>query len=318
MRSPTQPAASRRAIPSAARESTWHAPDNHPIRRIDWAPPQDAKGSLLFLPGRGDAYEKYLEALDHWHAGGRAVTAIDWRGQAGSGRLADDQRTGHVEDFSYWIDDLAAFWKEWTAATPGPHVVVAHSMGGHLVLRALGERRIAPDAAVLIAPMLGFAGPKLPRALLHGASKVMTWIGDPQRPAWKWSERPGEMPEGRIDLLTHDPARYADEQYWRDTRSELAMGAGSWRWMERAIASNRQVTRASVLRRIETPILFVATRVDRLVSASAIRRAHRLLPDSQLLEFGPEAAHEILREVDPVRDRALDRIDAFLAEKAPA
>ena len=46
----------------------------------------------------------------------------------------------------------------------------------------------------------------------------------------------------------------------------------------------------------------------------AIRRAVRLLPDARLLEFGPEAAHEILREADPVRDRALARIDSFLAE----
>ncbi|MFM2302401.1 MAG: hypothetical protein RLZZ84_2137, partial [Pseudomonadota bacterium] len=51
----------RRAIPPAAVESHWQAADGHALRRIDWpVPAGSAKGSLLFLPGRGDFYEKYL------------------------------------------------------------------------------------------------------------------------------------------------------------------------------------------------------------------------------------------------------------------
>ncbi|RYY33462.1 MAG: alpha/beta hydrolase, partial [Sphingomonadales bacterium] len=33
--------------------------------------------------------------------------------------------------------------------------------------------------------------------------------------------------------------------------------------------------------------------------------------------FGDEARHEILREADPVRDRAMQAIDRFLAASAP-
>ena len=36
------------------------------------------------------------------------------------------------------------------------------------------------------------------------------------------------------------------------------------------------------------------------------------MPRAELLRFGAEAAHEILREADPVRDQALERIDEFL------
>ena len=51
----------RRAIPAHARESRWLAADGHAIRRIDWPGANDARrGSILFLPGRGDNYEKYL------------------------------------------------------------------------------------------------------------------------------------------------------------------------------------------------------------------------------------------------------------------
>jgi lysophospholipase len=306
------PVFDRRAIPREAAETTWKLPDGHALRRIDWALPRGtAHGSLLFMPGRADAYEKYLESLNHWYRCGWGITAADWRGQAGSGRLGADAVTGHVEDFAVWIDDLAALWNAWKAGTPGPHVLVAHSMGGHIALRALAEKRIDPDALVLSAPMLGIIGLKLPLPLLHGVAKLMTRIGDKRRPAWKWSERPGEVPEERINLLTHDANRYADELWWRGQRKELNMGAASWGWVERAYDSVRRLERPGALEAIQTPVLMLATTADRLVDFAAIARAVRRLPKGELLRFGAEASHEILREIDPVRDKALAAVDAF-------
>ena len=56
------------------------------------------------------------------------------------------------------------------------------------------------------------------------------------------------------------------------------------------------------------------------VPLSAVRTfeaAARRLPNGELLAFGKEARHEILREVDAVRDRAMDAIAAFLDRVAP-
>lgn len=309
----------RRAIPPAARESVWRAADGHELRRIDWpggAGP--ARGSILFFPGRGDHYEKYLETLEEWHRAGWRVTAADWRGQAGSGRLGKDAVTGHVEDFGIWIDDLGAFWKSWVAETPGPHVISGHSMGGHLVMRALVEHRVSPDAAVLSAPMIGVNGPPLPLPMLHAVARVMTVVGDPTRQAWKWSEKPGALPAARANLLTHDADRYADEQWWRDHRPELVMGPASWRWVERAYASARRLEQAGALESVDVPVLILSTSADKLVSHPANLRAAARLPKGELVAFGPEAHHEILREVDAVRDRAMIAIAEFLDRVAPA
>lgn len=305
----------RREIPAAARESAWTAPDGQPLRRIDWA--GSGRGSLLFLAGRGDFYEKYLETLAHWAARGWRVTALDWRGQAGSGRLGLDPRTGHCEDFADWVRDLAAFWAGWRCDGPAPHVIAAHSMGGHLALRALAEGAVDPAALVLSAPMLGFTG-RVPGALLHPLARLMAKLGDPRRPGWKWSEKPGEKLAWRAALLTHDAERYADELWWREARPELAMGPGSWRWVERAYASMRGLAARGVLERVTMPVIIVATTADRLVAYPAIERAARRLPRGELVRFGAEAAHEILREADPVRDKALRRIDQFLDQVAPA
>lgn len=301
----------RRAIPAGTVECKWTAPDGHVIRRIDW-PHTSPRGALLFMNGRGDFYEKYLEALAHWHRQGWALTAFDWRGQGGSGRLGNDPYTGHVDDFSTWIGDLRSLWQDWAASHPGPRIAIGHSMGGHLALRAAAENAIDPAALVLCAPMLGLRDGNMPDAVIHTVARLMCRLGDPARPAWKWSEKPGQPPDSRGELLTHDPERYADELWWRAARPELVMGPGSWRWVERAYASMRGLARSAVLARVRQPVLLLATDRDALVSYKASARAAARLPDCELVNFGERARHEILREADPVRLDALAQIDAFL------
>jgi lysophospholipase len=306
-------------VPADARESRWLAADGHAVRRfdLDVSAGVAPRGSILFMPGRGDGYEKYLETLIHWHRTGWRVTSADWRGQAGSGRFGSDDVTGHIGDFGMWVADLAALWRAWTAETPAPHILAGHSMGGHLALRAAAESAVTPAALVLTAPMLGLTT-RLPPGPMHLAARAMATLGDDRRPAWKWNDKPGEVPASRIDLLTHDAERYSDELFWRAERPELVMGPGSWRWVERAYASMRALSEPGVLERMAIPTLILASTADRLVSYSAIARAARRLPNAELMTFGSEARHEILREADPVRDRALAAIDVFLSKVAPA
>lgn len=185
-------------------------------------------------------------------------------------------------------------------------------MGGHLVLRAVVEGLVWPDALMLSAPMLGFLPAWLPLALQRTWASAMCATGDRRRPAWKWSEKPGEIPPQRIELLTRDVARYADEQWWREARPELAMGPGSWGWVAAALRSMAVLAQPGKLEGVTLPVLLLAAAHDRLVSFPAIRRAAARLPNSELVVFGAEARHELLREHDAVRDKALEEIDQFL------
>lgn len=317
---PCLTADTRRAIPPQAVEQIWHTPDRAAIRRIDWpghrAAGEPARGSILFLPGRADFYEKYLETLDHWHQQGWRVTALDWRWQAGSGRYYRDPRIGGVHSFATWVGDLARFWADWSAARQGPRVLIGHSMGGHLVLRALAEARLRPDAVVLSAPMLGFVTP-IPRVLQPAFARAMCAIGDPARMAWRDGEAPGQSAATRGLALTHDTARYADELWWRERRPVLHLGPASWDWVKKAGESIRLIEQPGLLEAIETPVLAVAARHDALVSWPAIQAAMARIPHGELVDFGREAAHELLREADPVRDRVLAAIAEFLDRVAP-
>lgn len=308
----------RRAIPAGAVESRWNAADGWPLRRIDWMADGPPRGSILFMPGRGDIYEKYLETLAHWQAQGWNVTSADWRGQGGSGRMSDHQYVGHIHDFSQWIDDIAGFWADWVVSRPGPYVVVGHSMGGHLIARAIQEKRITPDAAVLSAPMLGLKGLGLPLSVGHMVTKLMRGLGKPERPAWKVSEKPASPLAIRQTLLTHDDDRYQDELWWWAERPELVMGPASWHWVERAYESIIRLNAPGAWEKVKVPMLLIGTSADQLVDNKATVAAAARIPGAELLSFGREARHEVLREVDPIRDRILATIDDFLARKAPA
>lgn len=307
-----------RSLPADMTIAHWPAADGWPLRRFDRPAPAGTRrrGSLLFQGGRGDFIEKYVEALGHWHARGWALTGFDWRGQGGSGRFLSDPAIGHAPSLDPLLDDLAGYVDRWLVDAPGPHVLIGHSMGGHLILRLLAERRPAVTAAVLVAPMLGFATGSLPPWAAGMIARAALLAGRGERAAWRDGDRPGGDPIGRQRNLTHSAERYADEQYWKAQMPEIGVGAPSWGWLAASIRSMAETARAGRLEGVQTPILILAAPGDRLVSTPAIRAAVARLPHGRLIEYAG-SAHEILREADGVRLPALAAIDAFLDEAAP-
>lgn len=304
-------------LPLAPWLSPWVAPDGWVHRRYDRPrmAGTDRRGRLLFQTGRADMIEKYGEAIDHVRAQGWDVSAFDWRGQGGSGRLAQGD-TGHIDRFDRLIDDLAAFYDDWVAEDDGPHVVLGHSMGGFVTLAALAAGRIAPRAAILVAPMLALRSPIGQWA----GSRIANWQirrGDPLRPAWQRLETPAAA-AARQKRLTHDLARFADQQAFRRQWPELCLGSPSWQWVAEAFRATAALRDDPGLTRIATPVLMLVAQADRLVDARAAGRIAARLPQGELVAFGQGCAHEILREADPVRANALAAIDAFLARRVPA
>ncbi|TFI57867.1 alpha/beta hydrolase [Sphingomonas parva] len=303
----------RRALPADARLSRWQAPDGWSYRRIDWSLPDAARGSLLFAGGRGDFIEKYVEPLGHWRAQGWRVTSFDWRSQGGS---RGDIAGGHLDSLDVLVDDLAALIEDWRREAPGPHVVIAHSMGGHVLARVLAERRPALDAAVLVAPMLMVNSAPFPAWAAAWIAAGMTAIGFGKVPLLRGVSPLPPTGSPRQAILTGCPERYSDELYWWQKEPGYNLGGPSWGWVRAAFRSSAALTRDR-LAGIEVAVLLVATARDRLVSPTAIRKAAATIPGAELLMF-PDAGHEILREADPVRLEALAAIDDFLARKAGA
>lgn len=298
----------RRALPPGAVFSTWRTPDGWPLRRMDWLQPKgaSARGNLLFASGRGDFIEKYIEAIGHWYAQGWNVTAFDWRGQGDS---RGDIIGGHLDSFDPLVDDAAALIEAWLGERDGPHVAIAHSMGGHLLLRTLAERHPKLDAAVLVAPMIGINATPIPTWLGRRVARALAGLGLNRRRAWKQNERPAPGDTSRQTYLTSSLDRYGDELWWRIRHPAYDLGPPTWGWLNAAYRSIKKLS-PEALAGVTIPVLIVGAARDRLVSPTAIRRAIRALPKVEA-EIFPDAAHEILRESDPIRLAALDRIDGF-------
>jgi lysophospholipase len=298
----------RRHIPDGMRFAEWRAADGWPLRSFSWPQPGAARGSLLFLTGRGDFIEKYLEILIHWYGAGWTIAGFDWRGQGGSGRMLADPLICHQTDFDLLVADLAGFVDHWLAETPGPHVIVAHSMGAHLTLRMLSNRPEGIDAAVLSSAMIGIRVKGVPSWLVGRLVRCAVALGLSDR---RISRRDIGDVGGR---MTSCPDRRADKMWWKANHPHLASGVPSWSWVRAAFASIARLTDAA-LGQIHTPILLTAAREDPIVDVAAIEHAARVLPNAELtiIEGG---GHEILRETDARRLPLLARIDAFLSRFA--
>ncbi len=303
----------RRRHPDGMQFRTWTAADGWPHRAYRWDAQGSPRGSLLFQSGRADFIEKYLEACDHWHQRGWSVEGFDWRGQGGSGRFTPDAWADDRLSFDPLIDDLLAFVAEWKARTPGPHVLVAHSMGAHVALRACAERGLKLDALVLVAPMLALNMRRLPQPVARAMVKGATLLGIGHRAAWR-----DNLQDPRRQLrLTASRERYEDSQWWKRQVPGLALGPPSWNWLGAAIAGGQRIARRDALETVTMPVLLEAAGLDLLVNNDAIAEAARRLPDAEQFVL-PAARHEMLREADDQRLPALAAIDDFLDRKAPA
>lgn len=309
------PLVRRRSLPPGIR---WDrlAVDGWPLRTALWEAPVGAPGSILFVGGRADFIEKYLEAYWTWTTDwGFGLATFDWRGQGRSGRLGGDSHRGHG-DFDRWSVDFAAIVDWFTEKLPGPHFVVAHSMGGHLTLRYLAQGGSQFTCAVLLAPMLGIRTP-LPAPLLRRVAAAATRCGLGtrygllQRGYGDWQQRPE-----RQALLTGCADRFADEHRWIAGDPELALGGVTWGWLASAIASIDALFAPGVLEHIHTPLLMLTGEHERLVDTRAMARAAARLPHGRF-ESIPNGRHELLRDVDSVRIETQNRLRRFLLATAP-
>ncbi|WP_169053557.1 alpha/beta fold hydrolase [Alteraurantiacibacter aquimixticola] len=282
----------------------WSAADDWPLRSFALPAHGHAAGSLLFLGGRGDFFEKYVEAIEHWATRGWNVAGFDWRGQGGSGRLHPEGLC-HIDDFAQFLGDLGDFWADWRSSSSGPHIAIGHSMGAHILLRAAAEERIAPDGIVLLSPMIGIRAGPVGAQFARRIARIGNVPGLRHRPVWKGSGSP--MP-GRI---TSCPVRHAEKLWWKAHHPDLARGAPSWGWVAAAGRSMATLDPLLRARRLEVPGLILSARRDPVIDLQSIRAAHRELPH---WDYGviDNAGHELLREQDLPRHECLHRIDSFL------
>ncbi len=170
------------------------------------------------------------------------------------------------------------------------------------------------DAAVLSAPMVQVRSP-LGQWLGGRVAGWMAGRGEASRAAWDFSDESRAV-EARLRRLTVDKGGGQDSRWW-EADAALRLGPPSWGWIAEAFRAGAALVRDPRLAKVAVPTLFLIADHDQLVDPRAALKVAAQIPGAEVVCFGLESAHEILREGPAVRARAFAAIDRFLDGKAP-
>jgi len=292
------------------------ARDGRRLRVAQFEPEKKSRRVCVLLTGQTEFIEKYLEIIGELNRRGLVVATFDWRGQGGSARALANPLKSHVGDFSEYDDDLASFLEQVVMPiSPAAPLVLAHSMGGHMALRAMRDRPGLFRGAVLSAPMLAVSTRGWPRLLPPLISALYTACGRGHQFAWGMAAHDPLALDFDAQLCTTDVKRYARTQDILNAHPDLRLAGPTWGWITAAFRSMRNVSRSAEA--IATPVLIVGAGRDRIVMTRAGREFAARLPHGQYVEI-EDSEHEILMENDSVRARFWQAFDAFVENLNPA
>ncbi|MBO6505086.1 MAG: alpha/beta hydrolase [Kordiimonadaceae bacterium] len=304
----------RREAPDDAIFSYYTATDGVQMRfaRFPASKVVETKGTIVFLPGRTEFIEKFLEDIHLWNDMGFACAAMDLRGQGMSHRVHSNRDKHYVDTFDQHIDDVHQFFEEALVnKMPKPFILMGHSAGSHVIMRFLHDHPRDADAAILVAPMMRIAAGGIPRPITKGLAQLMTTIGlgaayvpghtKFKEGRWGWRRK-----------LTHDDDRFEDEDHFITTRDKrLAVGGATYKWLLEAMKSCDTLMAPGYVESIQHPVLILQASEDQIVDNAAQSHVAALLPHGRLAPI-EGAMHEILKESDDIRAKVWDAIGEFI------
>ncbi len=289
----------------------WAKADDGVRLRLGVWQAEKARGTILLFPGRTEYLEKYGKVISDLTSAGWSVVSIDWRGQGMSDRLDDDTRLGHVSDFIDYQRDVSVL-TEWVVSLdlPKPHVLLCHSMGGCIGLRALVDG-LDVSRAVFSAPMWGIQMPTFARPLTYVIPPVARLLNKENTFA------PGTTPENYVietdfaeNMLTTDPETYVWLAEHAEKAPEFALGGPSVQWVGSA---TRELDKLFAADRPNIPSLTFVGSDEKIVSIDAINRFHTGWTGGEW-RLVDGARHEMMMEAPAIRQRFMDETLEFFAE----
>jgi alpha-beta hydrolase superfamily lysophospholipase len=237
------------------------------------APP---RAIVVLLHGYGEHCRRYDEFAEFLLTRGHGVCRLDARGH---GRSLGQR--GHIQGYSEYVTDLAAYVDRVSVAHPGaPIVLMGHSNGGLTAIRAVQAGLAPVQALVLTSPLLGLRQRRKP--VPDGLARLLSW-GAARLP----------LPSGiRSSDLTHDQAMLdahaADK--WRHR-----VATPRWYW-SMTLAGRQALADAQ---QVALPLLVVQAELDPMVDPAAVASFYAAAAslDKRLVTRTGEF-HEVLNEVN--------------------
>lgn len=288
--------------------------------------------ALVLVSGRTESMLKYAEFIYDLKVRnadlGFSIYILDNRGQGFSDRLlpledkegielykTEDYQKGYIDEFADYVSDLDTFVTEVVRpAQFSESYILGHSMGGAIVTGYLQNKPSAAnfDSAVLSSPMHGIEA-------LQGAggafniSILLPYPGDSYAP---YNENYVYYPhkdliEGEtLDLTTSAPRYELTQWAYRSTPyAQISLGGATAHWLLYSEAAVEIMVEEA--NKIKTPILLLQAGKEKLVSRDQQNAFCNAIPDLCTIVPYPESEHEVMQEVDGVRNDVMNRIVGF-------
>lgn len=262
--------------------------------------------AVVFLPGMGESAIKYYD-LARDLKGDFTLYLWDHIGQGHSYHFIPlESDKVHIDSFDTHIRALVAFLK----TVKKDHkriVVIAHSMGGHITLRALLQHPELADKVALSAPLMEINSKWVP---IHFVAWLAGYLpADYYPPLHTLFKRNSE--NGSYTTTSKERVEIYKKTY--TAFPEIKRSGATLGWVAAAMKSLKEFD-DSDLSKIQQPVLLLQAEHDFLVSNPAQEKACNRLPHCKLQKI-LESRHELLFENEKPRAQAIEALNAFISEK---
>lgn len=259
-------------------------------------PLPEARGTVVLVHGLGEHCGRYAHVCAALNDAGWNVVSFDHRGH---GRSQGER--GSIPDDAALLVDLSQVVELARSGTPGPIVLLGHSMGGLIVGRYAAEGTLpdpapwfrAVDGVVLSSPALDIGitgGKKVQLALMRWLAPNLA-VPNGLKPSWV-SRDPAVVAAYQADPLVHDRVTPRLVSFLKDGGEFVRRQAGQWK----------------------LPTLLLFAGADRCVAPAGSRAFAASAPRSLVsTQEYPALYHEIFNE--PEKAEVLQRLTDWLASR---
>ena len=280
--------------------------------RAAYAIPKNPKGTVLIFGGRAEFIERYFETMSDLMRLGYGVATFDWRGQGGSQRLLIDSNLGYINSFADYDSDIdAVYTRVLVAQCPKPFYGLAHSTGGHMMLRALRGKKWL-ERAVITSPLLGLNFGAWPASIARLLATVATHTGFGKAPILGSSSQTLKDLPFAGNVLTSDRRRWDRDAATLVAHPELGTGAPTYSWVNATLNSIDELQKWPITQGPSCPTLIVMAGLDRLVSNTGTKAFLERAPGFSAITIA-DSQHEIMNEKPEIRERFLAAFGAFIS-----
>ena len=265
-------------------EGSLNSPDGTRLAYRAW-PATDPRITFAVVHGLGEhsgRYERFARGMAPF---GMATYAVDLRGHGKS-----EGARGHVDSWSQWVDDTAAFVAFVESQSKGEVVPVGHSFGGVAMLSTVRSGKLARAKRFVVSSPALRLKVKVPawKSSLAGIASTLS---------------PRMAMNNEVDAATVSRIPELVEAYRTDPLVHSRIS--SRLYAEWANAAKNNLDRAGD---IKIPFLILAGTADPLIDPAGSEELHRRAPAMSTLHMLDGRYHE------PFNDLGSDEVFATIAE----